>query len=101
MVVSFDPYFVRKIPGALGVAVFERDQNFGNLFLAKLKTAITFAPGIRMTIIIYEFGVEKNFPYCDNRLGVTQTQKIRRLLSFFFQLLLSYFSKICLGSFHS
>jgi len=26
------------------------------LFLAKLKTAITFAPGIRMTIIIYAFG---------------------------------------------
>jgi len=45
------------------VAVFERDKNFGNLFLTKLKTAITFAPGIRMTIIIYAFGVEKNFPY--------------------------------------
>ena len=50
------------------MAVFERDKNFGNLFLAKLKTAITFAPGIRMTIIIYAFGVEKNFPYCGNLL---------------------------------
>ena len=40
---------------------FERDKNFGNLFLAKLKTAITFAQGIRMNIIIYAFGVEKNF----------------------------------------
>ena len=44
------------------MAVFERDKKFGNLFLAKLKTAITFAPGIRMNIIIYAFGVEKNFP---------------------------------------
>jgi len=44
------------------VAVFERDKNFGNLFIAKLKTAITSAPGIRMTIIIYAFGVEKKFP---------------------------------------
>ena len=40
---------------------FERDKNFGNLFLAKLKTAITFASGIRMTIIIYAFGVENKF----------------------------------------
>ena len=48
---------------ALGVAEFERGKNFGDLFLAKLKTAITFAPVIRMTIIIYAFGVEKNFPY--------------------------------------
>ena len=47
------------------MAVFERDKNFANLFLAKLKTVITFVPGIRMTIIIYTFGVEKNFPYCD------------------------------------
>ena len=52
------------------MAVFERDENFGNSFLAKLITAITFAPGIRMTIIIYAF-------------GVLQTQKISRLLSFF------------------
>ena len=62
MVASFDPYFVGKIPGALGVAVFERDKNFGNLFLEKIKTAITFASGIRTTIIIYAFGVEKKFP---------------------------------------
>jgi len=41
------------------VAEFERYKKFGNLFLAKHKTAITFAPVIRMTIIIYEFGVEK------------------------------------------
>jgi len=47
---------------------FERDKNFGNLFLAKLKTVITFAPGIRMTIIIYAFEVEKNCPYCGNPL---------------------------------
>ena len=39
----------------------ERDKEFGNLFLAKLKMAITFALGIKMTIIIYAFGVEKNF----------------------------------------
>ena len=63
MIVSSDPYFVWKIPGALGVVVFKRDKSFGNLFLEKLKTAITSAPGIRMTIIIYAFGVEKNFPY--------------------------------------
>ena len=44
------------------MTVFERDKNFGNLFLAKLKTAITFAQGIRMTIIIYAFGIEKKFP---------------------------------------
>ena len=44
------------------MAEFERYKKFGNLFLAKLKTAITFAPVIRMTIIIYAFGVEKNFP---------------------------------------
>ena len=62
VVVSYDPYFVWKIPGALGVVEFERDKNFGNLFLAKIKTTITFAPGIRMIIIIYVFGVEKNFP---------------------------------------
>ena len=48
---------------------FERDKNFGNLFLAKLKTAITFAPGIKTTIIIYVFGVEKNFPYHGSRLA--------------------------------
>ena len=48
------------------MAEFERDKKFGNLFLEKLKTVITFTPGIRMTIIIYEFGVEKNFPYYDN-----------------------------------
>ena len=47
---------------------FKRDKNFGNLFLEKLKTAITFAPGIRRTIIIYAFGVEKNFPYWGNWL---------------------------------
>ena len=64
MVASFDPYFVWKIPEALGVAEFERDKKFGNLFLAKLKMAITFAPGIRMTIIIYACVVEKNFPNC-------------------------------------
>ena len=44
------------------MAVFEREKNFGNLFLAKLKMPITFAPGIRTTIIIYAFGVEKKFP---------------------------------------
>ena len=44
------------------MAEIERDKKLGNLFLAKLKTAITFAPGIRMTIIIYAFGVEENFP---------------------------------------
>ena len=37
-------------------------KKFENLCLAKLQTAITFAPGIRMTIIIYVFGVEKKFP---------------------------------------
>ena len=86
------------------MAVFERDTNFGNLFLAKLKTAITFASGIRTTIIIYAFGVENNFPYYDNgfcRLGSPKLQKIICLLSFFFifQVLFSYFSKLCLGSF--
>ena len=49
-----------KYQKALGVAEFERGKNFGDLFLAKLKTAITFAPVIRMTIIIYAFGVEEN-----------------------------------------
>ena len=86
MVVSFDSYFLWKIPGALGVAVFERDKQFWNLFLAKLKTAITFAPVIIMTIIIYAFGVEKNFPFYDNTpklVGFSQTPKISRLLSFF------------------
>ena len=57
---------MRKIPGALGVALFERDKNIGNIFLAKLKTTITFAPGIKMTIIIYAFWVEKKFPYYAN-----------------------------------
>jgi len=33
-------------------------KNFENLFLAKLKTAITFAPDMRTTIVIYAFGVE-------------------------------------------
>jgi len=42
------------------VAEFERDKKFGNLFLAKLKMAITFAPVIKMTTIIYAVGVEKN-----------------------------------------
>ena len=50
------------------MAEFERDKKFGNLFLAKLKTAITFATSIRMTIIVYAFGVQKKFPYCDNPL---------------------------------
>ena len=69
------------------MAEFERYKKFGNLFLAKLKMAITFAPVIKMTIIIYEFGVEKNFPYYDNLLkpvGDSQTPKISRLLSFFY-----------------
>ena len=34
-------------------------KKFEKLFLAKLKTTITFVPGIRTTIIIYVFGVEK------------------------------------------
>ena len=38
-------------------------KKFENLCLSKLQMAITFALGIRMTIIIYVFGVEKNFPY--------------------------------------
>ena len=70
--------FCVKIPGALGVAEFERDNKFGNLFLAKHKTGITFAPVIRMTIVIYAFWVEKNFPYCDNRfsrLGFSKLEK--------------------------
>jgi len=69
------------------VVEFERYKKFGNLFLAKLKTAITFAPVIRMTIIIYEFGVEKNFPCSPNPLApvvVSQCLKISCLLSFFF-----------------
>ena len=37
-----------------------REKKFWELILAKLKTAITFVSGIRMTIIIYAFGVEKN-----------------------------------------
>jgi len=71
-----------------------RDKKFGNLLLAKLKTAITFAQGIRMTIIIYAFGVEKNFPNHGNLLypvGVSQTLKISHLLSFFY---FFYFSSI-------
>jgi len=68
VVVSFDPYFVWKILEALGVAEFERLKKFGNLFLAKLKTAITFAPVIKMTIIKYAIGVEKNFPCHGNWL---------------------------------
>ena len=54
-------------------------KNFENLCLAKLQTAITFASGIRTTIIIYAFGVENNFPYYDNgfcRLGSPKLQKI-------------------------
>ena len=50
------------------MVVFERDKKFGNLFLAKIKTAITFAPSIIMTIIVYAFGVEKHFPYYENPL---------------------------------
>ena len=61
------------------MAVFERDKNFGNLFLAKLKTAITFAPGIRMTIIIYAFGVEKKISHAVatgfSRLGFPKLEK--------------------------
>ena len=57
------------------MAVFERDKNFGNLFLAKLKTAITYASGIRMTIIIYAFGVEKNFPCLPNQLKLVEVLK--------------------------
>ena len=41
-------------------------KKFENLFLAKLKTAITLALGIRMNINIYTFGVETNFPYHRN-----------------------------------
>jgi len=87
------------------VAVFERDKNFGNLFLAKLKTAITYASGIRMTIIIYAFGVEKNFPLlCQPALadwGLPNSKNQPFLCFFFiFQVLLSYFSKLFLGSFH-
>ena len=44
------------------MAEFERGKNFGDLFLAKLKMTITFAPMIRMTIIIYAIGVEENLP---------------------------------------
>ena len=46
---------------------FERGKNFGDLCLAKLKTAITFAPVIKMTTIIYAFGVEENFPCHGNQ----------------------------------
>ena len=49
------------------MAEFERDKNFGDLCLTKLKMAITFAPVIRMTTIIYVFGVEENFPCRGNR----------------------------------
>ena len=38
-------------------------KKFENLCLAKLQTTIAFSLGIRMTIIIHVFGVEKNFPY--------------------------------------
>ena len=67
--------------------IVERDKNFWNLFLAKLKTVITFTPGIRTTIIIYAFGIEKNFPYYGNLLkliGDSRTPIISRLLSFYF-----------------
>ena len=65
------------------MAVFERDKNFGNLILAKLKTAITFAPVIRMTIIIYAFGVEENLPCSGNRLAILNL-KNQPFTKFFF-----------------
>ena len=70
---------------------FEKGKKFGNLFLAKLKTAITFAPGIRMTIIIYAFGVEKNFPSRPIALAGCGSQNLKNqlLTKFFF-----YFSSI-------
>ena len=82
------------------MAEFERGKNFGDLFLAKLKTAITFAPVIRMTIIIYAFGVEENFPCCMWFVAVLNL-KNQPFTKFFFPVLLSYFSKLSLGSFHS
>ena len=60
------------------MAEFERDKKIGNLFLAKLKTTITFAPGIRMTIIIYAFGVEENFPCHGNRPEVHCHFKLKK-----------------------
>ena len=93
MVASFDPYFVRKIPGAFGVTLFERDKNFWNLFLAKLKTAITFALGIRITIIVYAFGIEKNFPYCDAscRLPNSKNQPFTKFFFYFSIIIVLFF----------
>jgi len=68
------------------VTVFERDKNFGNLSFVKLKTAITFAPGVRMTIIIYAFGVEKNFPYFYGwGLPNSKNQPFTKFFFFFFK----------------
>jgi len=87
------------------VAEFERDKNFGDLFLAKLKTTITFAMVIRMTIIIYAFGVEENFPCHGNGKNLwsisvlnLKNQPFTKLFYFFsifvlfFKTFLRYFS---------
>jgi len=73
-------------------------KKFENLCLVKLQTVITFAPGIRITTIIYAFGVGKKFPYYGNQqklFGDSQTPKISRLLSFF--LFFKYYCPIFLN----
>ena len=57
---------------------FEGDKNVGNLFLAKLRTTITFASVIKMTIIIYAFWVEENFPCRGNGLVVSCHFKLEK-----------------------
>ena len=79
------------------MVVYERDKNFWNLCLAKLKTAITFASGIRITTIIYAFGVEKNFPYCGNLqkaswgLPNSKSQPFTNFLFYFFSIIVLFF----------
>ena len=63
MVGSFDSYFVLKYQEHLLWPDLSDSKKFENLCIPKLQTTITFAPGIRITIIIYVFGVEKFFPY--------------------------------------
>ena len=62
MVTSFNPYFVGKIARAFSLVRFESSKKLANFVFVKLQTAITFAPVIRIAIIIYVFGVEKNLP---------------------------------------
>jgi len=59
---------IGKIAGAVGMVWVKRFKKILDWFLVKLQRTITFALVFRITIILYAFGVEFDFPPCKNPL---------------------------------